>query len=274
MSRRIAIANQKGGVGKTTTAINLGASLAAAGRRVLIVDVDPQGNAASGLGVFEPSEASYASGKTDSRPTVLDALLHRAELEQTIRPTDSDGLFIAPSVPEMIGLERDLLNSKDAPYRLSRAVNRLTDFDFVLFDCPPSLGILTLNALLAAQSILIPVQTEYYALEGLTQLLRAVEYVQKRLGHPLEIEGFLLTMSDPRTRLAADVEAEVRRHFGEKVYRTVIPRNVRLSEAPSRGMPAIEYALGSRGAQSYIALAQEMLLEPARFGEPLAEGAR
>jgi chromosome partitioning protein len=253
MSRRIAIANQKGGVGKTTTAINLGASLAAAGRRVLIVDVDPQGNAASGLGVFE----------TDSRPTVLDTLLNRAELEETIRATDSDGLFISPSVPEMIGLERDLLHAKDAPYRLSKAVNRLSDFDFVLFDCPPSLGILTLNALLAAQSILIPVQAEYYALEGLTQLLRAVEYVQKRLGHPLEIEGFLLTMGDSRTRLAADVENEVRRHFKDKVYRTIIPRNVRLSEAPSRGLPVIEYALASKGAQSYIALARELMLQPA-----------
>ncbi|HDR06314.1 MAG TPA: ParA family protein [Candidatus Coatesbacteria bacterium] len=253
MTRRIAIANQKGGVGKTTTAINLGASLAAADRRVLIVDTDPQGNAASGLGVFEK----------DPGPSVMDALLGRAVLEDTIRPTEFDKLFIAPSVPEMIGLERDLLHAKDAPYRLSKAVNRLTGYDFILFDCPPSLGILTLGAMLAAQSILIPVQAEYYALEGLTQLLHAVEYVRERLGHPLEIEGFLLTMYDQRTRLAADVEAEVRRHFGGRVYRTVIPRNVRLSEAPSRGMPAIEYALASKGAQSYIALASELLAQPA-----------
>jgi chromosome partitioning protein len=253
MTRRIAIANQKGGVGKTTTAINLGASLAAVRRRVLIVDVDPQGNAASGLGVYE----------RDSKPTVLDALLNRASLEEAVRPTETECLFVIPSVPEMISLERDLLQSKDAPFRLSRAANRLSGYDFILFDCPPSLGILTLNALLAAHSILIPVQAEYYALEGLTQLLRAVEYVQKRLGHPLEIEGFLLTMYDKRTRLAADVESEVRRHFKGRVYRTIIPRNVRLSEAPSRGIPAIEYAPTETGAQSYIALAREMLAQPA-----------
>ncbi len=261
MIRRIAIANQKGGVGKTTTAINLGASVAATGQRVLIVDVDPQGNAASGLGIYEGD--SFTRPASDGKPSVLDALLNRAGLEEAIRPTDTESLFLAPSVPEMISLERDLLHSKDAPYRLSKAVNRLTGFDLILFDCPPSLGLLTLNALLAARSILIPVQAEYYALEGLTRLLKVVEYVRKRLGHPLEIEGFLLTMYDQRTRLAADVEDQVRKHFKGKVYQTIIPRNVRLSEAPSHGMPTIEYALASTGAQSYIALAREMLDQPA-----------
>jgi len=248
-TRRIAIANQKGGVGKTTTAINLGASLAAAGRPTLIVDVDPQGNAGSGLGVY--------SGEGEK--TLKDVLNGLCSMTEALRPTAVEGLYLVPSSPEMVSLERDLLGSQDAPLRLRRAVESLEGFAYMLFDCPPSLGLLTLNAMLAADGVLIPVQAEYYALEGLTQLLRAVEYVRGRLGHPLEIDGVLLTMYDSRTRLADDVEKQVRKHFGRRVYQTVIPRNVRLSEAPSHGMPVLEYALTSRGAQSYLAVAREML---------------
>ncbi len=250
MTRRISIANQKGGVGKTTTAVNIGASLATLGKNVLLIDVDPQGNVASGLGV-----------EVGERPTIHDVLLDKTPLSSAIAETTSEGLYVVPSSPAMVAAERELITGADAPFRLRQAVEKQEGFDFILFDTPPSLGILTINAMLASESVIIPVQAEYYALEGLTQLLSAVEYVRDRLRHPIRIEGFVLTMFDSRTRLAGDVEAQVRQHFGDLVYETIIPRNVRLSEAPSHGLPVIDYALASRGAQSYLALTNEILNE-------------
>ncbi|HSG47103.1 MAG TPA: AAA family ATPase [Longimicrobiales bacterium] len=251
MSKVIAIANQKGGVGKTTTAINLGASLAVSEQRTLIVDIDPQGNATSGLGLEN----------RDRHPTVYDVLVNqRPAGECIVRGLHFDHLDLIPSTRDLVGAEIELVGAGDRETVLRRALQGVTaDYDFILVDCPPSLGLLTLNTLTAADSVLIPIQCEFYALEGLSQLLNTVRLVQKGLNPSLDIEGVLLTMYDKRLNLSRQVAEEAREYFGAKVYRTRIPRNVRLAEAPSFGQPIILYDVLSAGAQSYLSLAKELI---------------
>ena len=251
MSRVIAIANQKGGVGKTTTAINLGASLAVAERRTLIVDIDPQANATSGLGL----------DRRKTYETVYDVLVGARSLRDTIRKeVHFPYLDIVPSTRDLVGAEIEMVAMLSRETVLRRALENVRDsYDFVLVDCPPSLGLLTLNTLTAADSVLIPIQCEFYALEGLTQLLNTIRLVQKALNPTLEIEGVLLTMFDRRLNLSNQVAADAREFFGPKVFRTAIPRNVRLAEAPSFGEPIVLYDILSAGAQSYLALARELL---------------
>ncbi len=248
MGRIIAIVNQKGGVGKSTTAVNLGACLAAAGYRTLLVDLDPQANATSGLGIERDLRA----------PTMYDVLINGAEVASVTVPTMVPGLDVAPSSIHMAGAEVELVGVDRAEQRLRQAISR-TDYPMVLLDCPPSLGLLTVNALTAATEVLIPIQCEYYALEGLKRLLHSIDLIRRHLNPPLEIVGVLLTMYDSRTNLSDQVAAEVRQHFGDKVYRTIIPRSVRLAEAPSHGKPITIYDPNSRGAQAYQALAQEVI---------------
>lgn len=251
MSKIIAIANQKGGVGKTTTAINLGASLAVAERRTLVVDIDPQGNASSGLGIEN----------RDQIPNVYDTLVNdRPVSECIVRSVHFEGLDLLPSTRNLVGAEIELVERGDREGVLRRALAPVRDdYDFILVDCPPSLGLLTLNTLTAADSVLIPIQCEFYALEGLSQLLNTVRLVQKGLNPALEIEGVLLTMYDKRLNLSRQVAEEAREYFGSKVYRTRIPRNVRLAEAPSFGEPIVHYDALSAGAQGYLALAKEIV---------------
>ncbi|MDA8352698.1 MAG: AAA family ATPase [Firmicutes bacterium] len=250
MSRVVAIANQKGGVGKTTTSINLGASLAYHGKRVLIVDIDPQGNTTSGLGI----------NKADVKQCIYDVLINEVQMESVLLSTPIEGVDLIPARIELAGAEIELVQVLSREHRLKRSLQRVRDrYDFVLVDCPPSLGVLTVNSLTAADSVLIPIQCEFYALEGLGQLLNTVRIVQKHLNKRLEIEGVLLTMYDARTNLSLQVMNEVQKYFQEKVYQTVIPRNVRLSEAPSHGKPILEYAARSRGAQCYVDLAKEVI---------------
>ena len=250
MGKVITIANQKGGVGKTTTAVNLAASLAAAEKRTLVVDMDPQANATSGFGVStEGLEA-----------TVYQVVVSSMHLDQVIQKTNMDFLDIAPSHVDLIGAELELVSAISRETILSRALERAKDpYDFVLIDCPPSLGLLTLNALTAADSVLVPLQCEYYALEGLSRLVGTIKLVRGALNPSIELEGILLTMFDPRNNLSHQVAREARNYFPGKVFRTTIPRNVKLSEAPSYGKPAILYDITSIGAQSYLTLAQEML---------------
>lgn len=250
MPRIIAVANQKGGVGKTTTALNLAACVAALGPSVLLIDVDPQGNATSGLGIDR-----------ESRPaTLADVILGEAVLVDIIVPTALPSLKLAPSGTRLNGIEMDLMAADDRSVRLKGALEPLRDgYEFIFLDCPPSLGVLTANALAAADAVLVPVQCEYFALEGLGQLLRTIELVQGDLNPNLELEGAVLTMYDGRTRLAQEVIRQVRGHFKELVFKSVIPRSVRLSEAPSFGKPVILYDLKSPGAVAYIALAREFL---------------
>ena len=244
----VAIANQKGGVGKSTTAINLGAGLAFQGERILLVDLDPQGNTTSGLGV-DRSAIEYST---------YDVLVEDVAIEDAIEPSSVRDLFVVPATIELAGAEIELVSMFSREARLGSAVKPIVDdFDFVLIDCPPSLGLLTVNGLAAADQVLIPIQCEYYALEGVSQLLRNVQLVQRNLNPQLEVEGVVLTMYDGRTTLAADVVAQVREHFGETTYRTVIPRTVRLSEAPSYGEPIEAYDPMSRGAIAYRELARE-----------------
>ena len=255
MSRVIAIANQKGGVGKTTTAINLGSSLAVAEQRTLIVDIDPQANASSGFGI-QPGE--------DLR-TIYDVLVEgQPAAETTLREIQFPCLDLIPSTRDLVGAEIEMIEAPDREHILRRALAPVRDhYDFILVDCPPSLGLLTLNTLVAADSVLIPIQCEFYALEGLSQFLNTVRLVQKGLNPKLEIEGVLLTMFDRRLNLSRQVADEAREYFGDKVYRTTIPRNVALAEAPSFGQPIIQYDVLSTGAQGYLALAQEVLAQVA-----------
>jgi chromosome partitioning protein len=250
MARTVAIANQKGGVGKTTTAVNLAAALALSGKRVLLVDLDPQGNAGSGLGYpgLKVSKGIYEV-LTDSTPA-----------SDVIIETGVGGLHLIPSGQRLVGAEVELVDRERREYRLQEALTALQDrYDFILIDAPPSLGLLTVNALVAAGSVLLPVQCEYYALEGLTHLLGAIRLVQQSLNSSLQIEGVLLTMYDNRLNLSQQVLEETRRFFAERVYRTVIPRNVRLSEAPSFGKPVVIYDPSCAGSTSYMNLAREVM---------------
>lgn len=249
MARVIAIANQKGGVGKTTTAINLAACLAAAERKTLLVDIDPQCNAGSGLGISR--EAS---------PGVYHLLIGEASASKTILSTLLPGLEAIPAAPELIGAEIELISSDRREFRLKDALEEILPcYDYILLDCPPSLGLLTVNALTAATSVLIPLQCEYYALEGFARILDAVTLCRRKLNPRLEIEGILLTMYDARLNLSAQVAEEIRRHLPAKVFKTIIPRNVRLSEAPSFGKPIISYDIRCPGAVSYLRLAKELI---------------
>lgn len=250
MPRTVAVANQKGGVGKTTTAVNLAAALALSPRRVLLIDLDPQGNAGSGLG--------YPGVKVTRG--IYDVLTGHAGLREVIMETEVPGLSLVPSGQRLVGAEIELVGVDRREYRLKDALRDIDqDFDFILIDAPPSLGFLTVNALTAARSVLVPVQCEYYALEGLSHLLGAIRLVQQGLNPELQIEGVLLTMYDNRLNLSQQVLEETRRFFAERVYRTVIPRNVRLSEAPSFGKPVVIYDPHCVGATSYVNLAREVL---------------
>ena len=250
MGSVIALANQKGGVGKTTTSVNLGACLADQGQHVLLIDLDPQGNATSGLGIE----------KRNIEKSVYDVLINDEPLANVIQHSSHPGLDIAPTTIELSGAEVELTNLMARETRLKDAFGDVKgDYNFILIDCPPSLGLLTINAFTACDSILIPVQSEYYALEGLSQLLNTIQLVQKHFNPNLKIEGVLLTMLDARTNLGNEVVEEVKRFFKDKVYQTIIPRNVRLSEAPSHGMSIIDYDPSSRGAKEYMALAKEVL---------------
>ena len=250
MARVIAIINQKGGVGKSTTAVNLGAYLALAGKRVLLLDIDPQGNASSGVGVDK--------GKV--RKCMYSVLIEGEKIERIIEPTAIEGFEVAPASIDLAGAEIELVSTINREFRLKKALEPIGDrYDYVLIDAPPSLGLLTVNGLTASNSVLVPIQCEYYALEGLSQLLRTIELVREHLNPGLQIEGVLMTMYDARTNLSQQVVEEVRGVFGDKVYQAVIPRNVRLSEAPSFGLPIIKYDAKSKGAEAYRRLAEEVM---------------
>jgi len=258
MSRIIAVANQKGGVGKTTTNVNLSTCLAQAGKRVLVVDMDPQGNTTSGFGV----------DKYGLQKTVYDLLIGEATLDDVALPVCADGVRLLPANINLSGAEIELITMSEREYRLRDIFSRTRYlFDYIFIDCPPSLNLLTLNALCAADSVLIPIQCEYYALEGLTQLMNTISRVQRKLNPRLVIEGVVFTMYDTRTNLSSQVVEEVKKHLGDHTYKTIIPRNVRLSEAPSHGLPITLYSADSRGAEAYRLLAQEMI-ENNKGGDP------
>lgn len=257
--RTLAIANQKGGVGKTTTAINLGTALAAVGEKVLIIDLDPQGNASTGFGI-DPSQRSLTSYEVVART---------APIAQAMLPTAVPGLFVVPANADLVGLETELMAEADRPYRLRDAVNEWSagvpdaespePFTYILIDCPPSLNLLTLNAMVASDAVLVPVQCEFFALEGISQLKESIDQIKASLNPSLEIQGVVLTMHDARTGLSREVANNVREFFGDKVYETMIPRNVRIAEAPSYGKPILLYDYKCPGSQAYISLAREII---------------
>jgi len=250
VAKTIAIANQKGGVGKTTTSVNLSACLAAEKKKVLLVDVDPQGNATSGYGV----------DKSKIERSIYNVLVDGLPIKEAIQKTTFENLHILPATIELAGAEVELVSAISRETKLKRAIDQIkANYDYVIIDCPPSLGLLTLNSLTAADSVLMPIQCEFYALEGVSQLMNTVKLVQQNLNSDLTLEGVLLTMYDSRTKLSMQVAEEVKNHFQERVYQTVIPRNVRLSEAPSYGQPIIEYDPKSKGAEVYRALAKEVI---------------
>ena len=255
MGRIISLANQKGGVGKTTTTINLAASLAVLEKKVLVVDADPQANASSGLGV----------NSTTLSETIYECLIGGLPLDKVVRPTHVDTLFILPSHIDLVGAEIEMLQLKDRETVMREMLRPVVDqYDYILIDCSPSLGIITVNALVASHAVIIPVQCEYFALEGISKLLNTIRIIKSRLNPALEIEGFLLTMYDSRLRLANQVYDEVKEHFGQLVFDTVIQRNVKLSEAPSHGLPALLYDADSKGAINHLQLAEELIRRTAQ----------
>ncbi|RME37002.1 MAG: ParA family protein [Deltaproteobacteria bacterium] len=250
MAQIIAIANQKGGVGKTTTAVNLSASLAAAEKKTLLVDMDPQGNATSGVGL----------DKNDLELTIYHGLLGECTAAEVLRPTQLEHLSVMPATPDLIGAEVELVSAIAREKKLKALLTEVEDeFDYILIDCPPSLGLLTVNALTAANKVLIPMQCEYYAMEGLSQLLNTISLIRQELNPRLALDYILLTMFDGRNNLSHQVGDEIRNHFPDQLCQTVIPRNIRLSEAPSHGLPVLLYDIASKGAQAYLDLAREII---------------
>lgn len=250
MARIIAIANQKGGVGKTTTAINLSAALAEAGKQVLTIDIDPQGNTTSGLGV----------DKNGVDQTIYDLILGECSIEETVIVSDFDNLYLIPSNVDLAAAEIELIGIQEKEYILQKAVETIrNDYDYIIIDCPPSLNMLTINAMTTADTVLVPIQCEYYALEGLSQLIHTVNLVKQRLNPNLEMEGVVFTMYDARTNLSLQVVENVKNNLHQRIYKTIIPRNVRLAEAPSHGLPITIYDTKSAGAESYRLLAQEVI---------------
>ncbi|MBS1963386.1 MAG: ParA family protein [Bdellovibrionales bacterium] len=250
--KMVALINQKGGVGKTTSTVNLAASLALADRKILVLDFDPQGNASSALGIDRQAASSG--------PTIYNALIGEVKLSETVRPTEVDGLFVSPANADLTGAEIELVTAFAREMKLKAAIAEVKDqYDYILIDCPPSLGLLTVNALTAADSYLVPLQCEYFALEGLSQLINTIGLIRQSTNPNLKEEGILLTMFDGKTNLANQVVDEVRKHFGEQVYQSVIPRNVRLSECSSFGKPIMLYDVNSKGCSAYLSLANEFL---------------